>query len=134
MIAKGSFEVTMQGEPPFEVVDGVSLGRAAFDKRFSGPLQGTGKVQMLAARTPVENSAGYVAIERITATLDGRPGTFVVLHTGLMNRGTRSLTLTIVPDSGTGDLKSIAGTMDIQIVDGQHHYQLDYDLGPSSGA
>jgi hypothetical protein len=128
MIAKGTFEITMQGEPPYEEVDGVSFGRASFDKRFTGPLSGTGKVQMLAARTPIENSGAYVALERITGTLDGKPGSFATVHMGIMTRGTRSLTLTIVPDSGTGDLKGIAGRMDIHVVDGKHHYEVDYTL------
>ena len=126
MIAKGSFEVTMHAEPPYDAVDGVTLGRAAFDKRFSGPLEGTGSVQMAATRTPVAGSAGYVAVERIQATLEGRRGTFVVLHTGLMNRGTPSLTIQIVPDSGTGELRGIAGTMTIEIAEGKHFYELDY--------
>src|SRR2546429_291726 len=109
MILKGTFEVVMQPEPPYDVVDGVSLGRAGFDKRFFGPLDGTGKVQMLAARTPVENSAGYVALERICGAVEGRRGTFVVVHTGLMTRGASSLSITIVPDSGTGELAGISG-------------------------
>ncbi|HEX3595972.1 MAG TPA: DUF3224 domain-containing protein [Polyangiaceae bacterium] len=129
MIAKGSFEVTVHEEPPFDTLDGVSLGRAAVDKRFNGPLDGTSKVHMLSTRTSRPDSAGYVAIERITASLDGRRGSFVVLHNGVMNRGQMSLTLTIVPDSGTGDLKEIAGTMSIQIVERQHYYELDYTLG-----
>ena len=126
MIAKGSFEVTMHAEPPYDAIDGVTLGRASFDKRFSGPLEGTGSVQMLAARTPVAGSAGYVAVERIQGALEGRRGTFVVLHTGLMNRGTSSLIVQIVPDSGTGDLRGIAGKMAIEIMDGKHFYELDY--------
>ena len=126
MIAKGSFEVTMHAEPPYDVVEGVTLGRASFDKRFSGPLEGTGSVQMAAARTPVAGSAGYVAVERIQGTLDGRRGTFVVLHTGLMSRGAPSLTIQIVPDSGTGELRGITGKMSIEIADGKHFYELDY--------
>ena len=70
----------MHGEPPFEVVDDVALSRARFDKQFSGPLEAKSQVHMLAARTPVESSAGYVAIERIEGTLDGRAGTFVLAH------------------------------------------------------
>ena len=126
--AKGTFEITMQAEPPFEDVAGVTLGRATFDKRFSGALEATSKVYMLASRTPVESSAGYVAVERITGTLDSRRGSFVVLHRGVMTRGARSLEITVVPDSGTGDLEGIAGKMDIEIVSGQHHYQLDYTI------
>ncbi|MGA9520483.1 MAG: DUF3224 domain-containing protein [Myxococcaceae bacterium] len=125
---KGTFEISMKSEPPYDTVDGVSLGRACFDKRLSGPLQATSVVQMLAARTPVENSAGYVAVERIVGTLEGRSGSFVVVHTGLMNRGEQSLTITIVPDSGTGELAGISGRMNIQIVERQHHYELEYAL------
>jgi len=128
MHVKGSFEIQMQAEPPYDSLDGVTLGRARFDKQFSGPLSATSQVQMLASRTRVENSAGYVAIERIAGTLDGKRGSFVVLHTGLMTRGERSLTITIVPDSGTGELGGISGRMDIQIVNGQHFYELDYEL------
>jgi hypothetical protein len=128
MIAKGKFEITVQQEPPYDVVDGVSLGRASFDKRFSGALEATGKVQMLGARTPVEGSAGYVALERISGTLDGRTGSFVVVHLGLMTRGAPSLEIKVVPDSGTGDLKGLTGKIDIQIVDRQHYYELIYEL------
>jgi hypothetical protein len=126
MIAKGSFEVVMQPEPPYESSDGITLARVSIDKRFTGPLEATGKVQMLAARTPVETSAGYVAMERIDGTLDGRRGAFVVAHVGLMARGARSLSIQIVPDSGSGELTGIAGKMDIQLVNGKHFYEIDY--------
>lgn len=128
MLARGTFEITMQGEPPYDEVAGVTLGRAQFDKRFSGDLVASSHVNMLAARTPVENSAAYVALERIVGAVDGKHGSFAVVHTGLMTRGERSLTITIVPDSGTGALVGIAGTMDIQIVEGHHHYTLDFTL------
>lgn len=128
MNAKGTFEIKMTGEPPYDAVEGVSLSRARFDKKFTGPLEATSHVEMLAARTPVEGSAGYVAIERIDGVLEGKRGTFVVMHVGVMNRGDRSLEIRIVPDSGTGELAGIAGRMDIQIVSGQHHYELEYEL------
>lgn len=128
MIVNGTFEIKMSAEPPYEVVDGVSLSRASFDKRFSGPLEATSQVQMLAARTKVSNSAGYVALERIVGRLEGREGSFVVVHLGLMNQGAQSLTISIVPDSGTGALTGIAGQMSIRIEGGQHYYALDYTL------
>jgi hypothetical protein len=131
MHIKGTFEITMVAEPPYDVVDGVSLGRVRFDKRFAGPLEGTSVVHMLGARTPVDGSAGYVALERVTGTLQGRRGTFVLQHTGVMDRGAPSLTVTVVPDSGTGELAGLTGRMDIKIVGGQHHYQLEYELGQS---
>ncbi|MDO9018113.1 MAG: DUF3224 domain-containing protein [Deltaproteobacteria bacterium] len=128
MNANGTFEITMNAEPPYDVVEGVSLGRVSFDKRFSGPLDATSKVDMIGARTPVDGSAGYVAIERVTGTLDGRQGTFVLQHSGVMTRGERTLSVTVVPDSGTGGLKGLSGRMDIQIVEGKHHYVFEFEL------
>lgn len=128
MKSSGTFEVKMTGEPPYDERGGVTLGRASFAKTFSGPLVATSTVQMLAARGPIANSAGYVALERIVGELDGRAGSFVVVHMGLMNRGQQSLTIHIVPDSGTDGLAAIAGTMDIQIVSGQHNYTIDYTI------
>lgn len=128
MIVQGTFTVHMEPEPPFDEVDGVTLNRATFAKRFTGPLDATSTVQMLAARTPEPRSAGYVAIERIVGTLEGRTGSFVVVQLGIMDRDAQSLTVTIVPDSGTGELKGVRGSMDIQIRDGAHHYILDAQL------
>ena len=128
MNVKGPFEVRMEGEPPFDEVGGVALARASFDKTFTGPLEATSKVNMLSARTPVAGSAGYVALERVNGVLEGRRGTFTVVHTGLMTRGQPSLTISIVPDSGTGELAGIAGKMDIQIVEGKHFYELEYSF------
>jgi hypothetical protein len=132
MKAKGSFEITMNAEPPYDSADGIMLARASFDKRFSGPLDATSKVNMLSARGPIEGSAGYVAIERVVGTLDGRRGSFVLQHTGVMNRGERSLTITVVPDSGTAALRGISGKMEIEIVNGQHFYEFEYELGAAS--
>jgi hypothetical protein len=85
---------------------------------------------MLAAETSIEGSGGYVAIERVTGTLQGRRGSFVVQHVGHMGRGQMSLTLTILPDSGTEQLEGLAGTMRILIEQGKHFYELDYTLTP----
>lgn len=128
MITKGTFETRMTAEPPYDVQHGVSLGRASFDKTFTGSLTGTSKVHMLAARTPVEGSAGYVALERIEGVLDGKSGSFACMHMGTGHRGARSLVVNIVPDSGTGELTGIAGRMNIEIVSDQHFYEVDYTL------
>ena len=129
MNVKGTFEVTMQGEPPYEDVGGVSFSRARFEKKFSGPLTATSTVQMLAARSAATpTSAGYVALERISGTLDGKRGSFAAMHLGVSDRGAQSLTITLVPDSGTGELVGISGTMKIEVVKEQHAYELDYDL------
>jgi hypothetical protein len=98
------------------------------DKQFSGDLAGTGKGQMLSAGTSVKGSAGYVAIEKFTGTVGGRSGSFVLQHSGTMTRGTPHLAISVVPDSGTGELAGISGTMTIRITDGQHFYEFDYSL------
>jgi hypothetical protein len=100
----------------------------ALDKQFHGDLEGTSKGQMLAVRSDVEGSAGYVAIERVTGTLKGRTGTFALQHSGIMNRGAPSLSITVIPDSGTGQLTGIAGTMTIDIAGGKHSYTFEYTL------
>ena len=127
--ATGPFEVTMvPPQPAYDTVDEVALGRMTINKRFRGDLEATSVVEMLTAMTGVKGSAGYVAIERVTGTLQGRTGTFVLQHTGTMTRGEQHLTVSIVPDSGTGELRGIDGKMVINIVDGKHSYVLDYRL------
>lgn len=125
----GPFDVKRTSEPPYDSADGVVLGRSHFDKHFHGALTATGSVEMLFAGTPTNGSAAYVAIERVTGTLDGRAGSFVLAHTGLMNRGAASLTVIVVPDSGTGALRTLAGQMAIAVAsDGAHTYTFDYTL------
>ena len=126
--AKGEFEVRRSMEPACDMGDGVEAGHFRFDKQFSGPLQATSVVHMLAVGTDVPGSAAYVAIERVAGTLDGRAGTFFLQHNGVMNRGAATLLLTIVPDSGTGGLQGISGRMGIDIAEGRHFYTLDYAL------
>src|SRR5512143_3779641 len=129
MRVTGTFEIVFHPEPPYDDADGVPLARARIDKRFTGPLDATSVAHMTGARTPVDGSAGYIAIERVVGTLDGRRGSFVLVHQGLMDRGAQRLIVTVVPDSGTGELAGLRGTMDIQIVEGQHHYAFEYRLG-----
>jgi len=125
MRAAGTFEVKLGPLEGYEP----TLGRMSIDKRFSGDLQGTSRGEMLSMRSAVQGSAGYVALERVTGTLHGRGGTFVLQHFGVMDRGAPSLTVSVVPDSGTGDLEGLAGTMNIIIAGGTHSYQFDYTLG-----
>ena len=127
-VAKGSFTVEMKPQSEANATDGVNLGRMSLDKRFEGDLVGTSKGEMLTALTPVKGSAGYVAIERVTGTLHGRTGTFVFQHSGSMDRGAQQLSITVVPDSGTGELVGISGTFKLNIVDGMHHYEFEYSL------
>jgi hypothetical protein len=126
--ASGTFEVKMTPLPPEENVGDPTVGRMSLDKRFHGDLEGTSKGQMLAVRSAVDGSAGYVAMERVTGTLAGRTGTFALQHSGTMNRGAPTLLISVVPDSGTGGLVGIAGTLDIIIADGKHSYAFEYTL------
>ena len=125
--AKGTFEVKLTPQPP-EDKDDSSIGRLTLDKQFHGDLEATSKGQMLAASSAVKGSAGYVAMEKVSGTLRGRAGTFVLQHTGTMTRGAPELSVTVVPDSGTGDLVGLTGTMNIIIADGKHSYEFAYTI------
>lgn len=128
--AKGSFEPVLTPQPPEDKAEGSTLGRMSISKKWHGGLDATSAGQMLTALTDVKGSAGYVAIERVTGKLNGRSGSFVLQHMGILDRGAPHLTVTIVPDSGTGQLAGIAGgTMNLIIeADGKHLYELDYTL------
>lgn len=127
--AVGPFEVSLKPLSMDEEPGSEMLGRMSIDKQYHGDLEGTSKGQMLTGGTPIRNSAGYVAIERVTGSLKGRTGSFILQHTGIMNRGSPSLVITIVPDSGSGQLEGIRGTMTIKIEGGKHSYELNYTLG-----
>jgi hypothetical protein len=126
--ASGTFEVEVVPQPPDEYADGGTLGRMTIDKRFHGDLDATSRGQMLSAMSGVKGSAGYVAIERVSGTLGGRRGTFVLQHSGTMTRGTPTLTVTVVPDSGTDELAGLSGAMRIDTGGGGHAYTFDYTL------
>src|SRR6185312_9342775 len=98
-------------------------------KQFHGNLEASSKGEMLSAGTSIKGSAGYVAIERVSGTLHGRSGAFVLQHSGTMKRGTPELSVTVVPDSGTGELTGLAGRMMIHIAGGKHSYEFEYTLG-----
>jgi len=125
--ATGTFQVTVTPQADEHLADAM-IGRLTIDKQFMGDIVGTSKGQMLSAGGSVKGSAGYVAIEKVTGTLAGRHGTFVLQHTGTMNRGEPSLTITVVPDSGTGELTGLAGALAIIIADGEHTYDFNYTL------
>jgi hypothetical protein len=127
MHAEGTFEVTLTPH----AADGAMMpARMTIAKRFHGDLEGTSQGQMLAAGTAVEGSAGYVAMEQVTAVLGGRRGSFVLQHSGTMTRGAPQLTITVVPDSGTEGLAGLEGRMAIVIERGKHSYRFDYSLPP----
>ena len=127
-IARGSLDVTMNAEPPFVELDGLTLSRNVVQKTFHGDMAGDSEAQMIAAYTGTPGSAGYVAIEHFTGSVGERSGSFVLQHSGTMNRGDAQLTVAIVPDSGTGELAGIRGTLEIENEDGRHSYALNYDF------
>jgi hypothetical protein len=130
--ASGTFDVKVipQGTP--DSAAGIALGRMSIDKQFHGPLDATSKGEMLTAMNDGTGSAAYVAIERVTGTLDGRSGSFALMHSGAMTRDGRQLVVTVAPSSGTGQLAGLSGTLAINIVDGKHFYEFEYSLPASS--
>ena len=125
--ASGTFEVKLTPQANDSSGD-ANLGRMLIEKQFQGELTGNSKGQMLSAMTAVKGSAGYVAIEKVSGTLQGRNGTFVLQHSGTMTRGAAELIITVVPDSGTEQLAGLAGKMVIRIDEGKHFYEFEYML------
>lgn len=128
--ASGPFEVKLTPQKPDNAAaEAAGLSRMSAEKLYHGDLEGTGKGEMLASRPDAKGSGAYVAIERVTGLLKGRSGTFVLVHNGVMNRGTPQLSITVVPDSGAGELAGLAGKMTINIAaDGKHSYEFEYTL------
>lgn len=127
--ATGAFDVKMTPQKPDNPIEeAANIARMTGYKQWHGDLEGTSKVVMLSAGDP-RNSAVYVALERVTGTLKGRSGSFVLHHTGIMNRGVPQLTIEVAPNSGTGQLTGLTGKMTINIApDGKHSYDFEYTL------
>jgi hypothetical protein len=130
--ATGSFEVSLQPLSNAEVSADALLGRMLLTKKFSGDLSGSARGQMLSAGTPTKGSAGYGAIDHVTGNLEGRQGSFMLQHSGSMNRGVATLSIMVVPDSGTDELAGLRGTLSINIIDGRHFYDFIYSI-PAQG-
>ena len=128
--ATGSFDVKVTPQKPdTQVARAANLSRLTIDKRFHGDLEGISKGEMLALQTEVKGSAGYVALERVTGKLKGRSGSFVLQHSATMTRGDRQTDITVVPDSATGELRGLSGTMSISVAaDGAHAYEFDFKI------
>ncbi len=122
--AKGAFDVKLTPQSD----ESAAVGRLSIDKQFHGDLEGTSKGEMLAMTTSVDGSAGYVAMEQVNGKLKGRTGAFALQHTGTLNRGAAQLSVTVVPDSATGELTGLSGRMEIIIADGKHSYEFEYTL------
>lgn len=128
MRASGTFDVKMIPQPAEPQVGDASIGRMALDKQYHGDLAATGKGQMLAVRTSVDGSAGYVAMEQVSGRLHGRCGAFALQHSGTMTRGAPTLSISVVPDSGSGELLGLVGTLTIILADGKHACEFEYTL------
>jgi len=126
--ATGAFDVKLTPLDPAFKTEDTSIARMSIDKQFHGALEASSKGEMLSAATSVKGSAAYVAIERVSGSLNGRTGSFILQHNATMNRGTPSLSITVVPDSGTGQLEGLTGTMNIIIANGKHSYDFTYTL------
>jgi hypothetical protein len=127
MHARGSFDVKLTPQASDDKSE-TPLGRMTIDKVFHGDLDATSHGEMLTGGTTIKNSGVYVAVERVDGTLAGRRGTFLLYHTGVMTRGKPELSITVVPDSGTGQLTGITGKLNIQIDQGKHSYDFEYTL------
>lgn len=127
--AHGEFDVKASPLAQEQFEGGTELGRFSLEKQYHGELEATGKGEMLTAGTAVEGSAGYVAMERVAGTLGGRRGFFVLQHLGSMAGGGQHLTITVVPDSGTGELVGLEGRLEVTVTaNGKHFYDFDYSL------
>jgi hypothetical protein len=126
--AAGTFDVKINPLPPYNSSADAKLARMSIDKQFHGDLEATSQGEMLSAGTDVKGSAGYVAIERVTGTLNGRRGGFVLQHNATVTRGAPYLNIVVVPDSGTGELVGLNGTMNIIIDKGSHSYEFQYNI------
>ena len=132
MRATGKFDVKITPQASDLAPEGPNLGRMSIEKQYHGDLDATAKGEMItAAGIAVKESAAYSAVERVSGSLHGKKGTFALQHTGIMTRGTPSLNITVVPDSGTGELVGLTGKMDIIIEGKEHSYVLDCDIQKS---
>jgi hypothetical protein len=127
MHAKGTFDVKVTPVAE-DKSEGAPLGRYSLDKQYHGDLEATGKGEMLSGGSIATGSAGSVAMERVSGTLNGRKGTFILQLTGTMNRGVPSMSVTVVPDSGTDRLTGLSGRLTIVIADGRHSYEFEYSI------
>lgn len=131
-LASGTFDVKVNPQAADDTGEAGAFGRFFIDKQLHGDLDGVSKGQMLAAMSAVEGSGGYVALERVSGTLNGRTGTFILQHNGTMRGGAFNLVITVVPDSGTGELTGLSGTFAIVIEGAKHSYTFDYTIASRS--
>ncbi|MEP7340196.1 MAG: DUF3224 domain-containing protein [Acidobacteriota bacterium] len=126
--ARGTFDVKVIPQVPDDNYQEAGIGRFLLDKQFHGDLEASSKGQMLASGSPADGSGGYVAMEKVSGTLNGRKGSFVLQHNGTMKGGAAEMNVAVVPGSGTDQLAGLDGKMTIIIADGKHSYEFEYTL------
>jgi hypothetical protein len=126
--AAGTFDVSLKPQDTPDSGPGATLGRMTIEKQYHGDLVAQAKGEMLTAMAPTKGSGTYVAVEKVTGTLNGRKGSFAMHHSGTMHRGAQQLAIVIVPDSGTEELAGIAGRLLLRIAEGKHFYEIEYTL------
>jgi hypothetical protein len=127
--ATGTFDVKLAPQKPDNPqAEAAGLGRMSLDKQFHGDLEAASQGEMLSILDREKNSGGYVAIERVVGKLQGREGSFVLQHNATMNRAAAKMEITVVPDTGTGALAGISGSMTLRIEEGKHFYDFEYTL------
>ena len=129
MHASGYFDVTLAPQAADNPqVRTAQIDRLSIDKKYHGDVKGTSTGQMQAIKDDRDTGA-YVALEKVVASLKGRSGTFMLMHYGYMNQGAVGRWLVeIVPNSGTGGLAGLSGTMKIIQKDEKHYYEIEYAL------
>lgn len=128
MRAAGVFDLIWDEQPPFDTRAGANLARVTVTKEFEGDLHGTSVANLIKAESGTPGSMGYVGLERFVGLLHGRFGSFVLQHHGLLNRGNGVLSIVVVPDTGTGELLGLGGSMEVLLVEGEHRFTFDYHL------
>jgi hypothetical protein len=126
--ASGTFDVKVIPQAPDDQSQETGIGRFLLDKQFHGDLEATSKGQMLASGSPADGSGGYIAMEKVSGTLNGRKGSFALQHNGTMKGGAAEMNVIVVPGSGADQLAGLEGKMTIIIADGKHSYQFEYTL------
>ena len=123
--AHGTFTVDVR---PITPAPAEGLARFSIDKQIRGDLEATTRGEMISAGDPRQGAAGYVAMETVTGTLNGKRGSFALQHSATMDANGPRMNVIIAPGSGTGELKGLAGVFTIHIEKGKHSYELDYTL------
>lgn len=126
--AEGRFDLKWTEEPAYDDAEGAELAHVVITKTFHGDITGSSVTHMTKAMSPREDSAGYVAIERVTGSLHGKSGSFVLQHNAIMDRSEPMLNIVVVPETATGELTGLRGSVVVEITEGRHDYVFDYTL------